>query len=226
MAWQQLAWHALNRLYTRSNGGTTLPDSDTNETAEPPVYTPCCNMEWKDSVGYGEIKPTTVLALVHWVREQQQQNQSDLQLPDHLCIVDLGSGNGNVLIAACLASCVTKAIGIEILSELHGQAMANCQHYKAVDWCLSDIEWDLCCADFTNEKDWMERADLVFIHGTVFEDDLREVLNGLCQACRPGTVFCLVSWSLREVNGIRTIADFQLDMDWGLASVFLQQKVD
>ena len=228
VTWQQLAWHALTSLHTRSTKGPKgterLTSVDGHVTAKP-VYTPC-DHDWKDSVGYGEIKPSVVLALLHWLWEQQQ-TRPDLKLPDHPCIVDLGSGNGKVLMAACLSSfCVSKAIGIELLHPLHLQAVENCQHYKSVDWSLSEPEWDLCCADFTIEKDWIGHADVVFIHATVFEDDLREVLNSLCQTCRPGTVFCLVSWSLREVNGIRSIADFQLDMDWGLATVYLQQKTN
>jgi hypothetical protein len=138
--------------------------------------------------------------------------------------VDLGSGNGNVLLAASLARQVSQAIGLEILPHLHDQAMDNVEHWKLLDKSVTEVEWRFACADFTVDRDWIRRADLVFIHATVFEDSLLQTLNSLCQECRPGTVFCLISRPLKEEGGIRSVAEFQLDMSWGIATVFLQQK--
>lgn len=208
--WQMLAWKELH-----SQQSFHLPSGE-SKNALLRSYG-----DWSDSLGYGEITPQTVFLIIDWIRQNP-----NLHLVDRGCIVDLGSGRGNVLLAAGLAHPWSKLMGLEIVPDLHDEAICKGNLWTELDPLYKGAEWALHCADFTVEKDWIEQADLVFIHATVFGSQLMETLNELCAKCRPGTIFCLVSAPLNVSRKIRMLVEFHLEMDWGLATVFIQQRTE
>jgi hypothetical protein len=212
---------------------------------------------WTHSLGYGEICPDTVLRILQRIphlfgnHEDQDQRGKEQKV---LTVADLGSGNGKVLLTAALGLFVGRAIGIEIAPSLHDQAVKNYEeHWKYWDAGCSTIDtsttdtsttgsttdstnglttaWEWKCADFTVDTEWVELVDLIFIHATVFEPALMEQLNVLCQGCRSGTYFCMVSQPLNTTGcsdggagSIETIDEVHLDMNWGQATVYIQRK--
>ncbi len=207
-------------------------------------------------LGYGEICPESVLRILqripHLLGNQQNKDQHGKQ-QKILTVADLGSGNGKVLLTAALGLSIGRAIGIEIAPSLHAQAVTNYEeHWKYWDAGCSTIDtsttddsttntddsttdsttvWEWKCADFTVDTEWVELVDLIFIHAAVFEPALMEQLNALCQRCRSGTYFCMVSQPLNTTGYsdggagcIETIDEVHLDMNWGQATVYIQRK--
>jgi hypothetical protein len=119
---------------------------------------------------------------------------------------------------------LSKAIGLEILPHLHEQAVRHCNNWRSDMNSIDKVEWDFRCADFTVQTDWIQQADLVFVHATVFETALLKTLNSLCEMCRVGTKFCMISTPLKEKRFFSMVAEFQLEMSWGRATVYIQQR--
>jgi hypothetical protein len=220
--WQRLAWQSVNDRVSSPKHLIAPPQPQQGSCLvenEPSNNNTAISAAWQNSVGYGEMTPTTVCRILQWARRQEL-------LPDYDgCVVDLGSGNGNVLLAASLAHSFAQVIGLELVPQRHNEALQMRSAWTDMDASLHTIDWDLRCADFTQDRDWIAQADFVVIHATVFENELMERLNDLCAACRPGTLFCLVSRPLQEAMGIATLNVFHLEMNWGRATVYLQLKI-
>jgi hypothetical protein len=94
----------------------------------------------------------------------------------------------------------------------------------------SSFDVSFYCADFTTDTSWVQTADLIWIHSTVFEQPLMSKLASLCRECRRGTLFVMVSKPLEstgsgeDLPAFRTLNVLRLPMDWGLASVYLQVR--
>lgn len=87
--------------------------------------------------------------------------------------VDLGSGTGKaVLLAALLFPHMKKCIGIEILKELHENAVKCLKEFRALD-CKCAIEF--VCADCFTRDDWY-CMDLIFITTTCFTTEQMQKL--------------------------------------------------
>jgi SAM-dependent methyltransferase len=187
---------------------------------------------WSGSLGYGEITEQTVFEVIHWIQRHHHfdsrqlcyASNPDTKTERSWCVVDLGSGSGRVLQAAALGCLpVSKVIGLEIVPALHQQALDRRAVWQEVDMETGTVALDFRCSDFTADTDWIEAADLVFVHATVFENALMEQVNRYCARCRPGTYFCLVSRPLRAA-GIELLHEMSLQMDWGRGGIFIQQR--
>jgi hypothetical protein len=138
-------------------------------------------------------------------------------------------------LAACLAYSFDKAIGLEIVPELHEEALQNwCSwnhHLVGLEQQATSTIFDFQCADFRDHANLIATANLIFIHATVFNDLLMEQLQTLCEACSMGTYFVTVTRPLLESSssagssGIQTLESLRLDMNWGEATVYIQKKV-
>jgi hypothetical protein len=251
IVWQRLALHVIfGSSMTESMGRSAA--SMTPTFSLPTTST--APFSWTHSLGYGEICLNTVLRILQRIPHPfgNHQDQDLNGKPQKaLTVADLGSGNGKVLLTAALGLSVGRAIGIEIAPSLHAQAVINYEeHWKYWDADCSAIststtdsttgsttcngsttDWEWKCSDFTEDTEWVELVDLIFIHATVFEKALMDQLNVLCQGCRSGTYFCMVSQPLNTTScsdgaagSIETIDEVHLDMNWGQATVYLQRK--
>jgi Histone methylation protein DOT1 len=215
IVWQKLALRVIWKNEVRDSSHTVGRSHMVNVPSD--MYT----NHWCNSLGYGEITEDTILSVLGLVRSYGD-------LPRNPCLIDLGSGNGRVLLAASLACPLSNSTGIEIVQKLHNEAIANFSHWEIFDFnCThsSDqprFEW--VCADFTKHIDWISNADLIFIHATVFEADLMVELSALCEKCRRNTYFCLVSKML-ESNEIETISEMQCELSWGKGNIFIQKRL-
>lgn len=178
--------------------------------------------EWKhkrdeasmeNSLGYGEITIPAVIQILQRI-----------ELEEDSIVMDLGSGNGRVILAACLAHPFSKAIGVEIVDELHKEALQNLHEWNRFDFG-DQATIELQCGDFTNNADLIVTANLIFVHATVFSDSLMDRLQHLCEGCAPGTYFVMVTMPLSESGGIETLETLWLDMNWGEATVYIQRMM-
>ena len=143
-------------------------------------------------------------------------------------IVDLGSGNGKALLASALRFPLSQCCyGIEIVPSLHHQALTLLQNscWKTPS-SLVGPRISFCCDDFVRQKQRIQtEGDLLWIHATVFEPELMNEVQSLCEGCRTGTVFVLVSNPLDTTRGIvETLASLPLYMSWGQTSVYIQRR--
>jgi SAM-dependent methyltransferase len=175
--------------------------------------------EWQDSLGYGEIIPETVFLLIHWMQTHSHLKHRPMT------VFDLGSGDGKVILATALClDASTNLVGLEIVPDLHNQAMVKLQHYwtEVSQGNARNVEFH--CDDFTQHAPRIARdADLIWVHATVFGDTLFAKVQEICESCRPGTLFVLVSRPLVE-NTIETLLSARLKMSWGDGMVFVQRR--
>ena len=141
-----------------------------------------------------------------------------------MTVFDLGSGDGKVILATALCLDAT-LVGLEIVPDLHQQAMVKLQQWTETSLRngMSVIEFQ--CDDFTRHSSRIAQdADLIWIHATVFGDTLFAKVQEICESCRPGTLFVLISRPLRE-NTIETLLSARLKMSWGDGMVFVQRRI-
>jgi SAM-dependent methyltransferase len=209
--------------------------------------------EMADSKGYGEITPRAVLFLMERINSILQLDNNVIRLDDQSnnsiksVVMDLGSGNGRVLMAASLAYPFQKAIGIEIVPELHQEALENLKRWNQYQYQILPQQvqqgpgvnvdeeapqttmtiMEFICGDFRDSSLEIPSADLIFCHATVFNPSLMAALQQLCDACQPGTIFVMVTKPLQESlnNNIQTLEEWRLRMNWGEATVYIQKKV-
>ena len=184
--------------------------------------------QWHDSLGYGEIDSCTVFDLLHWLLANGYWTLEDESKTT--VVFDLGSGNGKVILATALFlesmrssnSGVLK--GIEIVPFLHCQAMSRLQTWKQARSLINDqLRIEFLCDDFTRHKTSIaSEATLIWIHATVFETSLFDKVQEICVACRPGTLFFLVSRPLSDGPCIETILVKSCFMSWGEGMVYVQ----
>eukprot|EP00978_Attheya_sp_CCMP212_P040081 scaffold215150_cov50-Attheya_sp.AAC.1 len=202
------------------------------------------------SLGYGEITPKTVTELMLLCRHHAMIETSGRRNYRLESVVDLGSGSGRVLLAACLSlSTVRRAVGLELVPALHQQAMSHLASYNdarsLADLMSTDIHF-FCC-DFTapHAEEWIRDADIMIVHGTVFDQELHGWIQQMAESplCQSGTFFCMVthplSLSSKKTSSsgyqyansghheimFETLVTQQMAMDWGHATVFIQRKL-
>ena len=68
--------------------------------------------------------------------------------------------------------------------------------------------------------------DVILIHATLFDNDLVAVCQLLCESCKAGCFFVMVTKELRtgDRTGIETLKVEQHAMSWGNATVYIQRK--
>lgn len=216
--WSLLAYQTMFEDYTLTN------DSSTTNKQKWKHKRDMTTME--NSLGYGEITTVAVFEIM----ETLMRLNVTLAAKDMKVVADLGSGNGRVLLAACLVYPFLKAIGIEILPELHQEATCHLGCWRRWEMDINNpscsTAFEFLCDDFTNFKLRVAQADLVFVHATVFTEELMAEVQETCEQCGSGTYFAMVTKPLDiEGTSIETLVKFQLHMNWGQATVYIQKKI-
>lgn len=205
----QLAW---SELYPDDD------DFDDNDTTMPET------VDWQDSLGYGEIVPSTVFWVLDWI-----QNHCSPQ-PIIKTVHDLGSGDGKVIMATALvlASQTECVLGIEIMPHRHEQALQRLHEYKrrTPDGHRQCSSIEFQCRDFCELQHEITNAaaSLIWIHGTVFGEKLFGVVQDICESCPSQTLFVMISKPLVEGNEIETLLEAHLPLSWGIGLVFVQRR--
>jgi Histone methylation protein DOT1 len=215
-AWRCLAFRSV------WNEGRNDKSCETTDKSDSPN-------SWKSSLGYGEITEQTVFTVLQGIERRIQPRAIE-------CVVDLGSGIGRVVLAAAIAllPTLTRAIGLEIVPGLHQRAIQLQTTWNEELLLLNGTtngrgKLQFHCCDFTVQTEWIDTADVIFIHCTVFEDALFALTCQLCLRVRPGTCIVTVSRPLSNAPtgpaAFERISDVHLDMSWGIGRVYVQRRV-
>jgi len=91
--------------------------------------------------------------------------------------------------------------------------------------------------DSPKSEDILSDANVVIVHGTLFDANTMRHVQRICEACDRGTYFIMVTKALklystneRETNGIikesiQTLCKRELEMDWGRTAVYIQVRL-
>lgn len=196
-----------------------------------------------------------ILRVIQQHEAQQQQRQQQPSTATNGTggvtfrhVVDLGSGTGRVVLAAALAwsppkqsggttgvvdtnTCppvVVVVTGLEIVPKLHEQAISLQTRWNETidsDETAVTVVLDFRCSDFTVDTDWIETAELVFMHCTVFSKALFTTMCELCARVKTGTWLVTVSHPLDMLDVFECVSDLEVEMSWGRGIAYLQQKL-
>ena len=176
-----------------------------------------------NSLGYGEVLPESLWSMMMFVlRHQCLINK----VPGNV-IVDLGSGNGKVLIAASLVCEFDELLGYEIVPKLHQEALDNLLKWS---FDFKNNKFVFKCDDFTKHSIKhasvvVVHATLFVVHATLFDSKLMASVKQMCLECASGTYFLMISKPLQSTE-IETLAVLDnLEMDWGFGKGYIQRKI-
>jgi len=183
---------------------------------------------------YGEIHPKSIAWCIQYICSHYWLSNGSPFTGG--TIVDLGSGNGKALLAASLMHPYRQAVGIEIVPSLHHAARYLLETTIGNEYLFLDqrqgttifttLNGDLTCVD----TKFLDDADTILVHATMFDNNLMNHIHRLCRACKDGTYFimisqCLVNDRNSQVIHFETIMEVELSMSWGKTCVFIQRKI-
>ena len=168
-----------------------------------------------------------------------------LNPPPGSTFFDLGSGRGQVVLAAAMFHSFSRVVGIELLSPLHD--LSNAVKKNLIDTygereVFGDTKVSFVCGDILKEEaypsdSWsgmgvpktktkkreLGEADIVFALSTAFGVDLMEGLGSRAENLKVGAK--VVTSSNRISSPLfEVVWEGSLPMSWGSATVFIQEK--
>lgn len=165
---------------------------------------------------YGEILPETFQIILE-----------KAHVADNELFYDLGSGVGKAVLWAALSFPFKKAVGIELIEDIHQASKAVLKNYQEQVRPLLPLEKqsqevDFIQADFC-EVD-LSNADVLFIHATCFTDDTMNRLVRHLTSLKPGA---------RVITATKHISSpaFELihskfyRMGWGEANIYIYKRL-
>lgn len=169
-----------------------------------------------ENMTYGEVTPEVMASIMDAVHAKQGE-----------AFYDLGAGTGKGVLYAAIMSDVAKAVGVELLPELHGASQLAHQRYKDLvlpklpaEKKAQHVEFvcgDMLVVDFAD-------ADIVFTHCTCFSpvlmDGITAKFNQLKKGARVITVSKGISSPYYTATGSMTV-----QMAWGTATAYFYEKV-
>ncbi|MBI2051348.1 SAM-dependent methyltransferase [Candidatus Roizmanbacteria bacterium] len=164
---------------------------------------------------YGEIVPDSFFTIL-----------KEVEPKDGEMFYDLGSGTGKAVILAALLFNFSKAVGIEIVEDLHHTAEKILVRFNEEirptlpNSAKTDIVFQ--CSDFLT-SDFFE-ANIVFAHSTCFHDGELKVLTKKFENLKEGTRIITVSKSIDSPN-LRIIDTQEHPFSWGTATVYFQCRL-
>lgn len=161
-------------------------------------------MEDKNLV-YGEVNIITLLEILH-----------DLSPPADSVFYDLGSGCGKQVIAASLAFPLKKAVGVELLSELHEMSLEKLSELKPSPHNIVFIKQDYFETDISD-------ADIILINATCIDDEHWQKLTQKLIEVKTGCKFCVITKRIKDKHFKLLSQNMEL-MSWGYATVRLYEK--
>ncbi|EEY65502.1 uncharacterized protein PITG_16814 [Phytophthora infestans T30-4] len=160
----------------------------------------------KTSYVYGEILFFPFADIIRWVAPF---------LPDFAIFYDLGSGTGKAVIAASLVHPFDQAIGIELLEPLAHCAEKRKTALEKLKSPLLKTDIDFMIGDLLTTK-W-EDGDVVFCHGTCFNDEEWTKISRAAEKIKQGSFFISTTHVLRT-GLFEVVKSLNFTMSWGTAA--------
>lgn len=166
----------------------------------------------KTSYVYGEILFFPFADIIRWVAPF---------LPDFAIFYDLGSGTGKAVIAASLVHPFDQAIGIELLEPLAHCAEKRKTALEKLKSPLLKTDIDFMIGDLLTTK-W-EDGDVVFCHGTCFNDEEWTKISRAAEKIKQGSFFISTTHVLRT-GLFEVVKSLNFTMSWGTAAVYIHRR--
>lgn len=133
---------------------------------------------------------------------------------------------GKALFIARFTQDFSNCIGIEILHDLHQQAVTIAERYRddfQDTLCLSTPKDVSVVHDSLLDVDWSD-GNVIFANSTCFSDELMHQLSIQAEACAPGTVVITFTKGLTS-RGYELLEKKRYKMSWGPATVFIHCRL-
>ncbi|CAH0492775.1 unnamed protein product [Peronospora farinosa] len=166
----------------------------------------------KSSYVYGEIQFFPFADIIRWVAPF---------LPEFATFYDLGSGIGKAVIAASLVHPFEQAIGIELFEPLVHCAEKRKVALEKLKTPLLQTDIDFITGSLLTSK-W-EDGDVVFCHGTCFDDKEWTQISLAAEKLKQGAFFISTTHVLRT-GLFEVIKSVKFTMSWGLATVYIHRR--
>ncbi|RLN51892.1 hypothetical protein BBJ29_005765 [Phytophthora kernoviae] len=166
----------------------------------------------KTSYVYGEILFFPFADIVRWIAPS---------LPEYAIFYDLGSGTGKAVIAASLVHPFDQAIGIELLEPLVHCAEKRKTSLEKLKSPLLKTDIDFITGNLLTTK-W-EGGDVVFCHGTCFNDKEWAEISLAAEKLKQGAFFISTSHVLRT-GLFEVVKSLNFAMSWGTATVYIHRR--
>ncbi len=173
------------------------------------------------TLSYGDIEFSELVKLF------QELEKLGFRCDRHSHFVDIGCGAGKPIFAAALLQNFTRCTGIEILSGLHSICEQNavkwnrlCTKLRLKKKLLIDV--DFICGDAL-EVNWSD-ADLVFIHGTCFNEAMVNKLFHLTDCLKPHSFVVSISVPLvcPHLHLLHVIN--HVILSWGISCAYVYSR--
>ncbi|KAE8888655.1 hypothetical protein PF005_g2838 [Phytophthora fragariae] len=166
----------------------------------------------KSSYVYGEIMFFPFADIIRWVAPS---------LPEFPIFYDLGSGTGKAVIAASLVHPFDQAIGIELLEPLVHCAEKRKAALGKMKTPLLKTDIDFITGSLLTTK-W-EDGDVVFCHGTCFNDKEWTQISRAAEKLKQGAFFISTTHVLRT-GLFEVVKSVNFAMSWGTATVYIHRR--
>jgi hypothetical protein len=204
-----------------------------------------------NNLQYGEILPHTIFSILNLLLQPHHQDQQGVPTTNFNStmlknVVDIGSGDGTLLLAMSILHPFHNAVGIEIVPSRHEEALQNLKlwnthHRYCSSSNINTTSFTFLLQDFKLPSTFTDQilcdANIVVVHATAFDEALLACIEQrLAEQCASGTWFVMVSKPLGRRCGNK-IKDNARDifpcwkilhhgwMDWGCGTIFIQRKV-
>lgn len=165
---------------------------------------------------YGEVTPDVISTLLAVTNARPGE-----------VFYDLGAGTGKAVLYAAALGELSKAVGIELLEELHqGSVQA---HQRFVTDILprmphkQDRHVEMRLGDITTED--ISDGDIVFTHCTCFTNELMDAVARQCATMKSGSRIVTVSKALPITGDFVLIEQAPCQMAWGSATLHIHRRV-
>ena len=177
---------------------------------------------WDMSLVYGELTPHGFLSLLSSALLHCRSRAVGA-----LTFLDLGSGEGapTLLAAAAYPAHWCALRGIELVPRLHRLALRHLAELSS-DPAMADAQAAFSrisfeCDDMLRtDSTWPSEADVVFINGTCYSEDILQQLWHLLEGLRAGAVVMITSHELPAESGAGKLLELvapaaTFDASWG-----------
>ncbi len=172
----------------------------------------------QDSFIYGDSYMPSLYEIISEVKPQPGE-----------VFYDLGSGGGRVVLFAALSFPFAKAVGVELLNDLDAVARQQLNlMYKKLPAMVGFDPGKIGNIQFVNgdfTKTEVSDADIIYVASTCYEAKLMHKLaDFLAEQVKVGTRIITCTQSL-PANGFKINTTKVYAMEWGLVTVFFQEKI-
>ena len=144
---------------------------------------------------------------------------------------DLGCGCGKLVLCAGAMHQFTQCWGIDYLRSLTDLGQDMLKEWNQMESFTSqrdyfkDIQFRIVCANLLESDAYVDNTTVCFIHSTCFSDEMMDTIAQKSRGMNVGTLMITVTKPLPDEKLWYTIGTDLIEMTWGKAKFFFQEKI-